>query len=143
MGSRRSLERLLDVQPLVLFWAHLLRLYLTYWSLRYGMISARFSIGFPADILQETAVHQSRRRRDWRRNIDERKDLIRIEKGINNERDTHRLFASELHKITHYKLSISRSETLVKKIYHCWICVCIVLFGQRRLRRKYGNKIWL
>ena len=143
MGSRRSLERLLDVQPLVLFWAHLLRLYLTYWSLRYGMISARFSIGFPADILQETAVHQSREKKGLEKEYWRKEDLIWIEKGINNERDTHRLFASELHKITHYKLSISRSETLVKKIYHCWICVCIDLFGQRRLRRKYGNKIWL
>ena len=48
------------VQPLVLVWAHLLRLYLTCCSFRYGTSSARFSIGFPADILQETAVHQSR-----------------------------------------------------------------------------------
>jgi hypothetical protein len=51
------------VQPLVLVWAHLLRLYLTCCSFRYGTSSARFSIGFPADILQETAVHQSRGRR--------------------------------------------------------------------------------
>ena len=48
------------VQPLVLVWAHLLRLYLTCCLFRYGTSSARFSIGFPADILQETAVHQSR-----------------------------------------------------------------------------------
>ena len=51
------------VQPLVLVWAHLLRLYLTCCLFRYGTSSARFSIGFPADILQETAVHQSRGRR--------------------------------------------------------------------------------
>ena len=35
-------------------------MYLTKCPLRCGEGSARFSIGFPADILQETAVHQSR-----------------------------------------------------------------------------------
>ena len=59
-GITLALERVRSVQPLAFIWAHFLRLYLTCCSLRYGVSSARIRIGFPADILQETVVHQSR-----------------------------------------------------------------------------------
>ena len=70
-GITLALERVRSVQPLAFIWAHFLRLYLTCCSLRYGVSSARIRIGFPADILQETAVHQSRGslERDWVQNI--------------------------------------------------------------------------
>ena len=124
-GITLALERVRSVQPLAFIWAHFLRLYLTCCSLRYGVSSARIRIGFPADILQETAVHQSRgkeKERGRRRNEEEARqgDSRGDSRGGWKVQDWNHFWLVDVKmrsvsaKSLTAWLSISRSETLVK-----------------------------